>query len=76
MLKKGLLVVKRDENSDICQFSNHVDKVSDDEIYIRHGQLNSDHKIDGLGRKISLRPKYYGQILIDLVEGNTFIEEG
>ena len=53
-----------------------VQNKSSDQIYIRYGQLNSQDFIDGLGRKISLKPIYYRDTIIDFDENNTFIEEG
>jgi len=59
MLEEGLIMVERNENSQIVPYSSYLDKVFKDEIYIRYGQLNSRNRINGLGRKIYLKPKYY-----------------
>jgi len=36
----------------------HVERVSKTETYIRYGQLNNDNKLDGIGRKMTLKPKF------------------
>jgi len=58
---------------------NHTYKHSDDgdvKIYIRCGQLNSENRIIGLGRKIVLNPIYYRDQIINLSEEKSYIEEG
>jgi len=76
LLTKGLIILSRGEDNTIIPLKNHLDKVSDDEIYIRYGQLNSKNKIIGIGRKISIKPKYYASAINDFVEEKTYIEEG
>ena len=76
LLEDGLLIISRDNYKAINPLKEHLDKYSKEEIYIRYGQLTSDNKICGIGRKISLSPKYYRSEIIDLIEDKTYIEEG
>ena len=38
--------------------------------------MNSEKKLEGLGRKVTLKPKYFGDTPIDFEEDATYIEEG
>jgi len=59
LLQNGLVTIKRNEENEVIPYSSNLDKISDEEIYIRCGQLDSNNKLDGIGRKITLRPTYY-----------------
>ena len=76
MLDEGLIIVKRDQSMSIIPSKRHIEKISKEQICIRYGQLNSENKIDGLGRKITVVPKFSGLAIIEIDEENTFIEEG
>lgn len=52
-------------------------KISNNEICIRHGQLDSENLIDGVGRKIFIITKHNGNSQsISGYEQGTYIEEG
>jgi len=55
--------VKRTSNDSIVPSSNYLEIVSNDEIYIRQGQLNEQNINDGIGRKIKLTPKNVNQVI-------------
>ena len=76
LLQNGLVIIKRNEEKEIIPYSSHLDKISDEEIYIRCGQLDSNNKLDGIGRKITLRPIYYRKCVTDFTSETTYIEEG
>jgi len=74
LLEDGTIILSRFNNSDIVPYNFYIDKVSKDEIYIRYGQLNSSKKINGIGRKICLRPK--GNPIESYDEEKSYIDEG
>jgi len=76
LLDKGLIILSRDNDNVIVPFKDHFDKVSTEEIYFRCGQLNSENKINGLGRKIRLTPKYTDEYIVDFHEETTYLIEG
>jgi len=45
ILESGSIILETSEDNKIVPYSSHVDKVSDEEIYIRYGQLNEDKKL-------------------------------
>jgi len=74
----GQLIVRRDRHDKIIAFNKHVEKVpQSNKIYIRYGQLNSKNKLDGVGVKITLVPKYVtGSETINGFLDTSYIEEG
>ena len=77
IIKKKKIIVKRDFQNQIIPAIYHKKKVDNYEIYIRHGQLTEQKLIDGVGRKITLKPfNYIGDTIVDYVADETFIEEG
>jgi len=76
LISEGIIIIRRDSNQDVVPFKKVVDKVTNEEIYIRYGQLDSNNKINGIGTKITLRPKYYSGKIFEFIENGTFIEQG
>ena len=76
LLEAGLITLARDNVNEIIPYKFNFDESNRDYVYIKCGQLNSDNKIIGIGRKIRLNPKYYNDIIVDFYDSETFIEEG
>ena len=76
LLEKGLIILSRGEDNAISPLKDHFDKVSTEEIYIRYGQLTSENKINGIGRKVRLSPRYTDDYIVGFYEENTYFEEG
>lgn len=51
-----MIAIRRDQNKQIIPYDKAIEKVSENEIYIRHGQLNSEKMLDGIGRKVLISP--------------------
>ena len=70
-----IYIPKQTENDTTIQITQPSQSISS--ISITKGQLTNDNKINGLGRKITLKPfNYYKGIIIDYVPDDTYIEEG
>ena len=65
MLENGFVNVKRNEDNSIVEYESNFEEISENEIYIRYGQLNDAKKLEGIGRKITLKPKYYAKKVVD-----------
>ena len=71
LLEDGLLIVKRDEENKILKVKKDY-KREDKDVFLRYGQLDSEDKINGLGRRIYLREYseeyYYDSASYDYID--------
>ena len=60
------------------EINNPNDEFKDVTVYIRYGQLKEieegKYQVNGLGTKITLKPKYYDEKIYSFDQNDTFID--